>query len=126
MTFASAIDSTRVSASADVQRVSLTTIRHFVLGLAIVVAAAAPAGAQVDYGGYRPSYQGYGVNTPGGRRGAILRVTHLQDTLQTASPFWEGSLRKALITQGPRFIVFEVSGTINLIAPLVVTSPFLT
>src|SRR4051812_47253488 len=96
------------------------------LALAIALIAAAPAGAQTDFGGYRPSYQGYGVNTPGGRGGAVLRVTHVRDTVDSASPFWAGSLRKALTTPGARFIVFETSGTIDLVAPLTVSNPFLT
>jgi len=71
-------------------------------------------------------YQGYGVNTPGGRGGSIQRVTHLIDTIDPYSSYWEGSLRKAVTTPGARFIVFEVSGTISLVTTLVVTEPFLT
>jgi hypothetical protein len=79
-----------------------------------------------DYGGYRPSYQGYGINTPAGRGGSVLRVTHLGDTTNTSSPLWAGSLRKALTAPGARFVVFEVSGTISLATDLIITNPFLT
>jgi len=82
--------------------------------------------ADADYGGYRPNYQGYGVNTPGGRGGSVQRVTHLNDTLDPSSPSWAGSLRKAVTTPGARFVIFEVSGTISLVSTLIITEPFLT
>jgi hypothetical protein len=77
--------------------------------------------AQMDYGGYRPHYQGYGVNTPGGRGGVVLKVTNLNDS-------GPGSLRAALSPASctPRFVVFETSGTIQLSKPLDVTCPFVT
>jgi hypothetical protein len=64
---------------------------------------------------------GFGVATPAGRGGAILRVSTLADD-------GEGSLRAALSTPGvePRVIVFEVSGTIVLSDNLVVEHPFVT
>jgi pectate lyase len=79
-----------------------------------------------DYGGYRPHYQGYGVNTRGGRGGVVHRVTHLVDTLDSSSSSWAGSLRKAVTASGPRFVVFEVSGTINLVSHLEIKTPFIT
>ncbi len=66
-----------------------------------------------------PGLAGYGVSTPAGRGGAILRVTTLADR-------GPGSLRAALTTAGPRIIVFEVGGTINLDGPLIVKEPFFT
>src|SRR5689334_488208 len=126
MTFAPANDRRRVPARSSRLHATLRGAQGLVLLALTIAFTAPPAHAQVDRGGYRPSYQGYGVNTRAGRGGAVLRVTHLQDTYQTASPYWVGSLRRALTTPGPRFIVFEVSGTINLIGPLIVTSPFLT
>jgi pectate lyase len=77
------------------------------------------AAQSVDYGGYRPHYQGYGVNTPGGRGGAILRVSNLNDS-------GSGSLRAALEATGPRFVIFETSGTIALDYPLYIKNPYLT
>jgi hypothetical protein len=98
------------------------------MALAVVCAAAgSPAQAQsVDYGGYRPHYQGYGVNTRAGRGGTVHRVTHLNDTVDTKSPNWEGSFRKAATASGARFVIFEVSGTINLVTNVIISSPFLT
>lgn len=72
-----------------------------------------------DYGGYRPHYQGYGVGTPGGRGGDIIRVTNLNDR-------GPGSLRAALEASGRRVVLFETSGTIVLDAPICITSPFVT
>jgi len=73
----------------------------------------------VDYGGYRPSYQGYGVNTPGGRGGVVYVVSTLADS-------GTGSLREALQASGPRFVVFAVSGRISLKTPIKITSPYVT
>jgi hypothetical protein len=96
--------------------------------LAAPLYRASPLGqiAPVDYGGYRPGYQGYGVNTPAGRGGSLQVVTHLSDTTNVSSPLWAGSLRKALTAPGARFVVFEVSGTISLATDLVISNPFLT
>src|SRR5688572_6361126 len=81
-------------------------------------------GQAVDYGGYRPHYQGYGVDTPGGRRGTVCRVTSLDDRAAGAV----GTLRHcAERLSGPRFVIFEISGTINLTqGPLYVRNPFIT
>lgn len=66
-----------------------------------------------------PGAMGHGSDTKAGRGGSILRVTNLNDA-------GEGSLRAAIEIQGPRIIVFETSGTIQLRADLVVASPFVT
>src|SRR5687767_15113871 len=63
---------------------------------------------------------GWAADTPGGRGGAILRVT----SLAADGP---GSLRAALEAKGPRIIVFEVGGVIDLgRATLSIDEPFLT
>jgi hypothetical protein len=91
-----------------------------IAALAALVAAPIPAAAQrIDYGGYRPHYQGFGVTTSGGRGGTIYRVTNLADS-------GPGSLREALTASGPRFVLFEVSGIIALKSPIMITSPFVT
>lgn len=78
-----------------------------------------PAPDPTDFGGYRPTYQGFGVNATGGRTGTVLRVTNLNDS-------GAGSLRTALTTSGCRFVVFETSGTIALSSVINITSPCLT
>lgn len=54
-----------------------------------------------------PGAMGWASTTPGGRGGAILRVTNLNSA-------GEGSLRAALEADGPRIVVFEVAGVIDL------------
>lgn len=67
-----------------------------------------------------PGAQGWAAHTPGGRDGKILRVT-------TLKPRGPGSLREALETAGPRTVVFEVGGVIDLDRDtLDVKEPFLT
>lgn len=67
-----------------------------------------------------PGAEGWAANTPGGRGGRILRVT----TLAAEGP---GSLSEALATRGPRIVVFEVGGVIDLAGKIIeVREPFLT
>jgi hypothetical protein len=67
-----------------------------------------------------PEAMGFGATTPGGRGGKIVRVT-------TLAPTGPGSLKEALQTKGPRVIVFEVGGVIDLAGEtLVAREPFLT
>jgi hypothetical protein len=66
-----------------------------------------------------PATGGFGVDTPAGRGGSVIRVTTLADS-------GAGSLRAALTSAGVRTIVFEVSGTIALSSKIVVNNPFVT
>jgi len=66
-----------------------------------------------------PGAEGFGAATPGGRGGRVFIVTTLADS-------GPGSFREACGAQGPRTIVFAVSGIIDLKRPLQVTEPFLT
>jgi pectate lyase len=75
-----------------------------------------------------PGAEGCGAGTPGGRGGRVLFVTNLDDwnpKSKKEKPI-EGSLRAAVEAEGPRTIVFRVSGLIELKAALVVTKPYLT
>ena len=78
-----------------------------------VLAADAPALAF-------PGAQGAAAHTPGGRGGRIVRVT----TLAADGP---GSFKEAVTGKGPRIVVFEVGGVIDLgMKELRITEPFLT
>jgi len=67
-----------------------------------------------------PGAEGYGRYTTGGRGGKILFVDNLSDDGK------QGSLRWAINQTGARTIVFRVSGTIELVSPLIVFSGNLT
>ncbi len=65
-------------------------------------------------------HPGWAVGTMGGRGGRIVRVSNLN----AAGP---GSLRAALEASGPRMVVFEVGGVIDLQgASLTIRQPFIT
>ncbi len=66
-----------------------------------------------------PSAEGYGKYTAGGRGGAVYEVTNLND-------HGPGSLREGVEAEGPRTIVFRISGTIDLERPLTIRHPCIT
>jgi len=67
-----------------------------------------------------PGALGWAAQTPGGRGGRIIRVTNLD----SAGP---GSLREAIEAEGPRIVVFEVGGVIDLgRQTLRLRNPFIT
>ena len=67
-----------------------------------------------------PGALGWASKTPGGRGGRIIRVT----SLASEGP---GTLREAIEAKGPRIIVFEVGGVIDLgRKTLKLTEPFVT
>ena len=66
-----------------------------------------------------PGAQGFGANAFGGRGGELYRVTNLNDS-------GPGSLREAAEAHGPRIIIFDISGTIELEEPIEVTHPYMT
>lgn len=66
-----------------------------------------------------PGAEGFGVYAQGGRGGRVIHVTTLADS-------GPGSLREAVNAEGPRIVVFDVSGTIKLKRNLSVEEPFIT
>jgi len=67
-----------------------------------------------------PGAQGWAAHTPGGRGGQIIRVTTLADK-------GPGSFLEALKTKGPRVIVFEVGGIIDMKGEEIeIDEPYLT
>lgn len=66
-----------------------------------------------------PGAEGFGAATPGGRGGKVIAVTNLSDD-------GPGSFRAACEAEGPRIVVFRVSGLITLTRKLVIKNPYLT
>lgn len=66
-----------------------------------------------------PGALGAGRHALGGRGGAVLRVTTLNDS-------GAGSLRAAVEARGPRTTVFDIGGTIRLASPLRIREPRIT
>jgi len=94
------------------------TMNHrFTLFLAVysILCLAETAGAVPAF----PGAEGFGAQAAGGRGGKVLFVTNLNDS-------GPGSLREAVNADGPRTVIFRVSGTIALKSPLVIRKPYIT
>ena len=72
-----------------------------------------------------PGAEGGGWNSTGGRGGKILYVTNLEDYGKSEKPV-TGSLRWAVEQEGPRMVLFKVSGNIPLKETLVIENADLT
>lgn len=66
-----------------------------------------------------PGAEGFGAYSKGGRGGQVLHVTNLNDQ-------GPGSLRWAVEQEGPRTVVFDLSGTIELKSRLTIENPYIT
>ena len=66
-----------------------------------------------------PGAEGFGAYSKGGRGGKVLYVTNLNDS-------GPGSLRWAVEQEGPRTVVFGVSGTIVLEDDIQIENPYIT
>jgi hypothetical protein len=66
-----------------------------------------------------PGAEGGGAHSFGGRGGKVYVVTSLADS-------GKGTLREACEQGGARIIVFNVSGIIRLISPLIIRAPYVT
>jgi hypothetical protein len=90
-------------------------VRFAVYVLAALAASCGAANAVVF-----PGACGFGVQTPAGTAGQVIRVT----SLDAGGP---GSLRAAAEAKGPRLVVFEIAGVIDLKGrTLRIREPFLT
>src|SRR5438067_8214471 len=74
-----------------------------------------------------PTAEGYGRFARGGRGGRVIEVTSLEDyDTAKGEAVIPGSFREAVEAEGPRTIVFRVSGLIKLKKPCAVHNPYCT
>jgi hypothetical protein len=74
-----------------------------------------------------PTAEGYGRFARGGRGGRTIEVTNLEDyDSGKGEAIIPGSFRAAVEADGPRTIIFRVSGVIHLKRPCAVTKPYCT
>src|SRR3546814_15950296 len=67
-----------------------------------------------------PGAEAFGRRAPGGRGGAIIKVTNLNDS-------GTGSLRACIDARGPRTCVFRVGGVLRFVPePPVIRTPYPT
>lgn len=92
-------------------------MKSLLLVLALLVAS--PVSAAESKLPAFPGAEGFGANVQGGRGGKVVFVENLNDS-------GPGSLRAALDVRGPRYILFRVSGTIELEKPLELRRPYCT
>jgi hypothetical protein len=86
------------------------------LGLLVTTSALAPSASAIPS---FPGAEGWGAVTVGGRGGAVYHVTNLNN----AGP---GSFRAACEASGPRTVVFDVSGIIQLTNEVQITNSYIT
>jgi len=70
-----------------------------------------------------PGAAGFGAESRGGKGGAVLMVTRLDDDARKPQP---GMFRWAVAQKGPRIVKFQIAGTIELKSTVSIREPFLT
>jgi hypothetical protein len=110
----------RISDYATRARAAMGQATVATLASVMTLFGSAPASAATDAPLAFPGAQGWAAHTVGGRGGKIIRVT----TLAADGP---GSFVQAINARGPRIVVFEVGGIIDLgKRELRITEPYLT
>src|ERR1043166_8508084 len=94
--------------------IALTLLSGLLVQATAVIRAARPVALPAF-----PGAEGFGATTPGGRGGKVITVTNLSDD-------GPGSLRAACEAEGPRIVVFRISGVITLSKKLVIKNPYIT
>ena len=72
-----------------------------------------------------PTAEGYGRFARGGRGGRVVEVTNLEDYDTGEAPI-PGSYRAAIEADGPRTVIFRVSGVIQLKRPCPIRNGYIT
>lgn len=95
---------------------TMKSMRSKAAGIALAVSFAAASASALPV---IPNGAGYGIDTPAGRGGKIIKVTNLNAS-------GAGSLKACVDASGPRVCVFEVSGTIVANADLIIRNGNIT
>jgi hypothetical protein len=96
------------------------------LGLSLALVAALQSRARSEPLAF-PTAEGYGRLAVGGRGGRVIEVNNLKDyDASKGEAIIPGSFRAAVEAEGPRTVVFNVSGLITLESRLILKKPFLT
>ena len=92
------------------------------LVLALLICSSSPGADLPAF----PGAEGFGAGAKGGRGGKVFVVTTLEDYKGGKKDVVPGSLRQACDAEGPRIIVFDIAGTIELKNAIVLSKPYVT